>query len=83
MEAFRIRAMIQKDGEITVTGLPFKRGQEVELIIQTDVPEVSQRPCLTAKQLLASELIGIWREREDVEDSVGYARQLREQAQRR
>jgi len=28
-------------------------------------------------------LIGLWKDREDIEDSAAYARQLREQAQRR
>ena len=37
---------------------------------------------MTAKDLLESGLAGIWKDR-DIKDSVAYARQLREQAQRR
>jgi len=43
----------------------------------------SPKPHLTASQLLRSGLVGLWKDREDIEDSADYARQLREQAQRR
>jgi len=42
-----------------------------------------ERPRLTARQLLNSELIGLWKDRTDITDSASYARQLREQAQKR
>ncbi len=42
----------------------------------------SQAP-LTVERLRRSGLIGIWRDRSDIQDSSEYARQLREQAQRR
>jgi len=38
---------------------------------------------MTADEMLRSELIGIWKDLEDIGDSPAYARQLREQAQRR
>lgn len=73
---------IEKDGEISVTGLPFKKGQRVEVIL---VPEssVTPKPRLTAHQLLHSGLVGLWKDREDIGDSAIYARQLREKTQRR
>jgi hypothetical protein len=49
----------------------------------TDVNVLASRPRLTAKELLESELIGLWKDREDIEDSVLYARHLRSQAQLR
>lgn len=33
MEAVRRKAKLKKDGELTVTGLPFRAGQTVELIL--------------------------------------------------
>ncbi len=42
-----------------------------------------EQPALTADRLLASGLIGMWCDRDDLGDSVEYARQLREQAQQR
>lgn len=43
----------------------------------------SPKPYLTASQLAHSELVGLWKGRDDIVDSADYARQLREQAQRR
>ncbi len=38
---------------------------------------------LTVGELRKSGLIGLWKDREDIEDSAAYARELREQVQRR
>lgn len=83
MEAIRIHKIVEKDGEISVTGLPFKRGQVVEVIVMSEPPIVDERPYMTARDLLNSSLVGMWEDREDIGDSSVYARQLREQAQRR
>jgi len=83
MEAIRLNKVVEKDGEILVTGLPCKKGQYVEMILLIEPSAMPRHPHLTAHQMLRSELIGLWRDREDIEDSTDYARQLREQAQRR
>jgi hypothetical protein len=41
------------------------------------------RPRLTVRQFRQLGLIGLWKDRDDIQDSSTYARQLREQAQRR
>jgi hypothetical protein len=33
MEAIRINKVVKKDGEVSVTGLPCKKGQHVEIIL--------------------------------------------------
>jgi hypothetical protein len=38
---------------------------------------------MTARQLAASEIVGLWQDRTDIGDSVEFARQLREKAQTR
>ncbi|MBM4040143.1 MAG: hypothetical protein FJ290_16685 [Planctomycetes bacterium] len=38
---------------------------------------------LTARELLNSGLVGIWKDRQDIPDSQTFARELRERAQRR
>ncbi len=84
MEAIRLQRSVEKDGEIFLTGLPYKKGQYVEMILLFDPPPTTpSRPRLTARQLLHSELIGLWDDRSDIEDSAAFARQLREQAQNR
>jgi hypothetical protein len=83
MEALRLNTVVKKDGEITMTGLPYKKGQKVEMILLVQpVSRVGRRP-LTTRQLRRSGLIGLWKDREDIQDSAAYARQMREQAQRR
>jgi len=83
MEAIRLNKVVEKDGEVSVTGLPFKKGQHVEIILLIEPSAIPGRLYLTARQLLHSELIGLWKDRKDIKDSAAYARQLREQAQRR
>lgn len=38
---------------------------------------------LTGKELLNSRLVGMWAKRKDIEDSITFARKLRDQAQSR
>ena len=83
IEAIHVHATIEKDGEISLSGLPFKKGQSVEMIVLSETPAVSERVPLTARQLLNSGLIGLWKARSDIGDSTAYARRLREQAERR
>ena len=83
MEAIRLNTVIKKDGEINMTGLPYKKGQKIEMILLAQPASQSGRRSLTARQLRRSGLIGLWKDRADINDSAAYARQLREQAQRR
>jgi len=83
MEALRLHRTVERDGGIHLTDLPCKKGQRVEMIVFIEVPEIRLRPFLTARQLLNSGLIGLWKDRTDIGDSTAYARYLREQAQRR
>ena len=83
MEAVRLHKIVETDGEIVVTGLPCKKGQSIEVIVLVEPRRRDERPFLTAKELRHSELIGLWKDRQDIEDSISYARQLREQAQKR
>ncbi len=83
MEAIRLQKAVEKDGEIFLTGLPYTKGQFIELILLSDASTLLSSSRLTARQLLQSDLIGLWEDRDDIEDSSAYARQLREQAQNR
>lgn len=83
METTRIHLVVEKDGEIKVTGLPCKQGQHVELIMLMGIPSSPGKRSLTAKDLIGSEIVGLWRDRTDISDSACFARQLREDAQNR
>lgn len=82
MDAIRLHQVIEKDGELVVTDLPCKKGEAVEVIIRTP-SEADTSPTMTAKQLHQSGLVGLWKDRQDIQTSEHYARELREQAQRR
>jgi hypothetical protein len=87
MEAIRRQQMVKKSGEVLLRGLPVEAGQEIEVVIlllpRTAALMGQKRPQFTAEDLLQSGLVGLWETRTDITDSTTYARQLREQAQRR
>jgi hypothetical protein len=80
MNAIHIDSVIEKDGELHLTGLPFKKGQKVEMSVS---PSETELPWLTTKELLNSGIVGIWEDRTDIGDSVEFARKLRKQAETR
>ncbi|MDW8328350.1 MAG: hypothetical protein RMK99_17475 [Anaerolineales bacterium] len=83
MDAIRLNTIVQKDGEIAITGLPYKKGEQIEMILLARPARKAARRALTARQLRRSRLIGLWKNRRDIQDSAAYARQLRAEAQRR
>jgi hypothetical protein len=83
MEATQIQQVMTKDGEVLITGLPYKKGQSVEIIVLPRSTTSAPRARLTVGRLRQSGLIGLWQDRNDIGDSSAYARQLREQAQQR
>jgi hypothetical protein len=82
MTTVRVNTVVKKDGEITMRGLPFKKGDHVEMILQPAASPAKAEK-LTAQRLRRSGLIGLWKNRTDMSESAALARQLREQAQRR
>lgn len=83
MEAMRVQQVVAEDGEVVIKGLPYKKGQAVEIILLLKPTRIAPRPRLTVRRLRQSGLIGLWKDRNDIRDSSAYARQLREQAQKR
>ncbi len=83
MEAIRVRQVIAEDGKVVITGLPYKKGQAIEIILLFQTRRIAPRSRLTVRQLRQSGLIGLWKDRNDIQDSAVYARQLREEAQKR
>jgi hypothetical protein len=83
MEAVQLQQIVLKDGELLLTGLPYKQGQAVDVIVLPQPADSTPRPRLTVGALRQSGLIGMWRDRDDIQDSASYARQLRQQAQHR
>ncbi len=83
MEAIRVQQIVAEDGKVIVTGLPYKKGQAIEIILLLQPKRTVPSSRLTVRQLRESGLIGLWQDRNDIQDSADYARQLREEAQKR
>jgi hypothetical protein len=79
-EIIHRHATVEQDGEVHVANVPVKRGRHVEVTIRIASVEEAVSS-LTAEQLLASDVVGMWKDRTDIGDSVDFARQLRAQAQ--
>lgn len=87
MQAVKINKTIETDGQIFLTNLPYKKGQTIEMILLVDnnikKSESYKKEILTANQLLKSKIVGLWKNRMDINNSVDYAVKLRNQAQNR
>lgn len=83
MEAVRVQQVIAKDGEVVVKGMPYKKGQVVEVIVLPQSSDTRPRSRLTVRQLRQSGLIGMWKDRDHIRDGATYAHRLRERAQKR
>lgn len=79
----RMEAIVERDGEIYLRSLPYRRGEKVEMNVRPVEPGGSRKPPLTARQLLDSGLVGMWEDRDDIGDSVTYAQYLCEQTGQR
>jgi len=75
VDALRFRKKLEEDGEIVLTGLPGKKGEEAEVIVLFERHGKSGK--MTLGDLLNNEVVGIWQDRTDIGDSVKYARRLR------
>ena len=67
---------------------PHLRGEVLDFIVfLTHRAPLERAPShthpLTAAAMLQSELVGLWADRSDIDDSVTFARQLRHQAEHR
>ena len=82
MEAVRRHAVVDKDGQVRIDGLPYRKGDKVEVILLKE-KRGARRRGMTARELVNSPLVGIWADREDMADSSEFARRLRERAERR
>jgi hypothetical protein len=83
MQAIRVQQTIVKDGEILIEGMPYQKGQVVEVIVLPRPTKTGPRTRLTVRHVRESGLIGLWKDRDDIQDSAAYARHLRAQAQNR
>ncbi|MEW6717218.1 MAG: hypothetical protein AB1345_06935 [Chloroflexota bacterium] len=84
--AFRKKVIVRSDGGIEICVPALKPGDQAEVIVLVEgtkrKPDEAT-PVKTASDLLSSGLVGLWADRQDLGDSLGFARHLRQTAEHR
>lgn len=82
MRSVTIKTTIPADHRLVVDVPPDVPTGPAEVVVTPIHGEEATHPC-TLGDLLASDLVGIWKDRTDIRDSIDFARQLRQEAERR
>ncbi len=82
IEEYTIKQKVEVDGQISLTGLPVHRGDDIEVTVRVGRKNIPERG-MTVAELLASDFIGMWADREDIGDTLEFARRLRREAETR
>jgi hypothetical protein len=73
-----------QNGQIRLEDTPeLPEGTQVIVVVVKEGQQAGEHKALTLGDLLESPLVGMWADREDIEDGAEFARQLRERASRR
>ena len=64
-----------------MTGLPARKGEEAEIIVL--FKRYREQRGMTMGELLKTDLVGLWKDRTDIGDSVEFTRQLRRSIRKR
>lgn len=80
METIIVKGVITDDGQLKVEIPDDLPPGPVEVEIRTKATKVEG---VTLGELLESGLVGLWKDRDDITDSVEFARELRKRASRR
>jgi len=80
MTPVHLHKVIEKDGELLIGGLPYEKGQRVELIVRPEGKAKRGKRYPKVRDLIECGFIGMWEGREDIGDSAVFARQLRERS---
>ena len=83
MKTIEKEAVVLSDGTLQVSNIPFKPGDEVIVSIRKKSGKGQKKQGITAAEILASDFVGSWADRDDLPDSPVYARTLRENAEKR
>jgi len=78
MGSIILHGVINEKGKLLIDFPPDLPPGPVEVEIRR-----AEVPGITSEQILASDFVGMWEDRNDIGDSVEYARMLRRKASRR
>ena len=76
------RGMVKNGVVYLGRGQVLPEGAQVIVVVMQDQPP-DEIHGITGAELLASGLVGLWAERDDIADSAKFARELRQKAERR
>jgi hypothetical protein len=77
------------DGKVLVPDEPVNLPEGTPLVLHVESPaqppqeQKAESRGMTAGELLQSGFVGLWKDREDIGDTLEFARKLRDRAQRR
>lgn len=82
--AIRQKVTVGRGGLISLRSNTLKAGSTAEVIVLVDEEGQQTAPkTMTGADLLNSGVVGMWADREDIGDSLEFARSLRKQAEHR
>ena len=81
MNDVMLHVTLAENGVLVVSGLPFKKGEELDVVLRRSSEPT--RVLFTGKALAESALVSLWEQRIDIGDTTEFARKLREEAQLR
>jgi len=81
MTPVHLHEVVKRKGRIVLHDLPYDEGQRVEVVVRPESKAKAKRRGLTARDLLKSGLVGLWKDRTDIGDTLEFARKLRKQAE--
>ena len=81
--AIRQKVIVEPDGRIEIRSPELDPGVVADVIILLDAKPDSITQPMTASALNRSGLVGLWKDRKDIGDSLTFARKLRRQAEQR
>ncbi|MBI4515295.1 MAG: hypothetical protein HY699_05695 [Deltaproteobacteria bacterium] len=81
MKSATVKAIIPPDHRLVVELPPELPAGPAEVVVR--VLDTAAEKSGTGDELLASGLFGIWKDRSDIDDSVEFARRIRQRAERR
>jgi hypothetical protein len=81
--AFKQQVTVKSGGLVSLRSRRLKAGTKAEVIVLVEPEQTHTEKFMTGADLLESDLVGMWSQRKDIDDSLEFARQLRKKAENR
>ena len=81
--AVKQKITVQSGGLVSLRSRRLKPGTRAEVIVLVEPAKTTAERSMTGADLLKSGLVGMWAGRKDIGDSLEFAHQLRQKAEKR